>query len=35
MDARSSTVRGNPHAIDDAIAYRREEVIPKAQQAEG
>jgi hypothetical protein len=35
MYAGSSTVRGNPQAIDDAIAYCRDEVTPKAQQTEG
>ncbi len=35
MYARSTTVRGNPQALDDAIAYLRDEVMPVAQAIDG
>jgi quinol monooxygenase YgiN len=35
MYARSTTVRGNPQSIDDAIAYLRDEVMPAVQEMEG
>jgi heme-degrading monooxygenase HmoA len=35
MYARSTTFRGNPNAIDDAIAYTRDTVLPAAQQMAG
>ncbi|MGY1703613.1 hypothetical protein ACI79C_03495 [Geodermatophilus sp. SYSU D00697] len=28
MHARTTTIRGNPHAVDDGIAYLRDEVLP-------
>jgi quinol monooxygenase YgiN len=35
MYARSTTVRGNPQSLDDALAYLRDEVMPAAQQMDG
>ncbi|HEX2072564.1 MAG TPA: hypothetical protein VHF92_02165 [Geodermatophilus sp.] len=35
MYARSTTVRGNPQAMDDAIAYMRDEVMPAIQELDG
>ncbi len=35
MYARSTTVRGNPQSLDDAIAYLRDEVMPAVQRMEG
>jgi quinol monooxygenase YgiN len=35
MYARSTTVRGNPQSLDDAIAYLRDEVMPAAQEMDG
>ena len=35
MYARSTTVRGNPQAMDDAIACVRDEVMPALQQMSG
>jgi quinol monooxygenase YgiN len=35
MYARTTTVRGNPRAIDEATAYLRDEVMPAVQQMEG
>jgi hypothetical protein len=35
MYARSTTVYGNPQALDDAIAYLRDEVMPAAQEMDG
>jgi quinol monooxygenase YgiN len=35
MYARSTTVRGNPQSLDDAIAYLRDEVMPAVQELEG
>jgi heme-degrading monooxygenase HmoA len=35
MYARSTTVRGNPQSLDDAIAYLRDQVMPAAQEIEG
>jgi heme-degrading monooxygenase HmoA len=35
MYARSTTVRGNPQSLDDAIAYLRDEVMPAAQGMDG
>jgi heme-degrading monooxygenase HmoA len=35
MYARSTTVRGNPQSLDDAIAYLRDEVMPAVQDMEG
>jgi heme-degrading monooxygenase HmoA len=35
MYARSTTVRGNPQSLDDAIAYLRDEVMPVAQEMDG
>ena len=35
MYARSTTVRGNPQSIDDAIAYLRDEVMPAVQAMDG
>ncbi|MGK5111984.1 MULTISPECIES: hypothetical protein [unclassified Geodermatophilus] len=35
MYARTTTVRGNPGAIDEATAYMRDEAMPKVQQMEG
>jgi quinol monooxygenase YgiN len=35
MYARSTTVRGNPQSLDDAIAYLRDEVMPAVQEMEG
>ena len=35
MFARSTTVRGNPLSMDDAIAYVRDEVMPAVQQMDG
>jgi len=35
MYARSTTFRGEPDAIDDGIAYTRDEVLPAVQQMRG
>ncbi|MGY1621010.1 hypothetical protein ACI789_02290 [Geodermatophilus sp. SYSU D00965] len=35
MYARTTTVRGNPGAIDEATAYMRDETMPQVQQMEG
>ncbi len=35
MYARSTTVRGNPQSLDDAIAYLRDEVMPAVQELDG
>ena len=35
MYARSTTVRGNPQSLDDAIAYLRDEVMPTVQEMDG
>ena len=35
MYARSTTVRGNPQSLDDAIAYLRDEVMPAVQEMTG
>ena len=35
MYARSTTVRGDPGKVDDAIAYVRDEVMPAVQQMSG
>ena len=35
MYARSTTIRGNPGALDDAIAYMRDEVWPVMQDMDG
>jgi quinol monooxygenase YgiN len=35
MYARSTTFRGEPDAIDDGIAYTRDEVLPAVQQMKG
>ena len=35
MYARSTTIRGNPGSLDDAIAYMREEVWPAVQDMDG
>ena len=35
MYARSTTVRGDPQKLDDAIAYLRDEAMPAAQEMEG
>jgi quinol monooxygenase YgiN len=35
MYARSTTVRGNPQSLDDAIAYLRDEVMPAVQGMDG
>jgi heme-degrading monooxygenase HmoA len=35
MYARSTTVRGNPQSMDDAIAYLRDRVMPAIQGLEG
>ncbi len=35
MYARSTTFRGEPDAIDDGIAYTRDEVLPTVQQIDG
>ena len=35
MYARSTTTRGNPQMIDDAIAYVRDEVLPTVQAMDG
>ena len=35
MYARSTTTRGNPQSIDDAIAYMRDEVMPAVQAMDG
>ena len=35
MYARSTTVRGNPQSLDDAIAYARDEVLPAVQAMDG
>ena len=35
MYARSTTVRGNPQSLDDAIAYLRDEVMPAVQEMDG
>jgi quinol monooxygenase YgiN len=33
--ARSTSIRGNPDDIEKGVAYLRDEVLPKMQQAEG
>src|SRR4051794_32134653 len=35
MYARSTTVRGKPQALDDAIAYVRDKVMPAVRQMDG
>jgi hypothetical protein len=35
MYARSTTIRGNPQAMDEGIAYVREKVLPALQQMDG
>ena len=35
MYARSTTVRGNPQAMDDGIAYIRDKVMPAVRQMDG
>jgi quinol monooxygenase YgiN len=35
MYARSTTIRGNPQAMDDGIAYVRDKVMPEVQQMDG
>jgi heme-degrading monooxygenase HmoA len=35
MYARSTTVRGNPQSLDQAIRYMRDEVMPAVQQMDG
>ena len=35
MYARTTTIRGNSQAIDDATAYLRDEVMPAVQQMDG
>jgi quinol monooxygenase YgiN len=35
MYARSTTVRGNPQAMDDGISYVREEVMPAVSRMDG
>jgi quinol monooxygenase YgiN len=35
MYARTTTVRGNPRSLDDAIAYLRDRVMPAIQALEG
>jgi heme-degrading monooxygenase HmoA len=35
MYARSTTVRGNPQGLDDAIAYLRDDVMPAVQRMDG
>jgi quinol monooxygenase YgiN len=35
MYARSTTIRGNPQALDDGIAYVRDKVMPAVQQMDG
>ena len=35
MYARSTTIRGNPGSLDDAIAYMRDEVWPAMQDMDG
>ena len=35
MYARSTTTRGNPQSIEDAIAYMRDEVMPAVQEMDG
>lgn len=35
MHARSTTIRGNPQAVDAMVAYVRDEVMPVVQQVEG
>jgi heme-degrading monooxygenase HmoA len=35
MNARSTTIRGNRQALDDAISYMRDEVMPAMQEMDG
>ena len=35
MYARSTTVMGNPRAIDDAVAYVRDEILPTVSEMDG
>ena len=35
MYARSTTVMGNPQAIDDAVAYVRDEILPTVSEMDG
>jgi quinol monooxygenase YgiN len=35
MHARSTTIRGNPSSLDQAIAYMRDEVLPEMQRMDG
>ena len=35
MYARSTTIRGNPQAMDDGISYVRDEVMPAVLQMDG
>jgi quinol monooxygenase YgiN len=35
MYARSTTIHGNPQALDEGIAYVRDEVMPMVQQMDG
>ena len=35
MYARSTTIRGNPAAVDDGIAYMRDKVLPVMQEMKG
>jgi heme-degrading monooxygenase HmoA len=35
MYARSTIIRGNPQALDDGVAYLRDEVLPQLQEMDG
>ena len=35
MYARSTTIRGNPTRLDDAVAHMRDEILPQLQEMDG
>src|SRR5215207_7618030 len=35
MHARSTTIRGNPTRLEDAVVHMREEILPQLQEMKG